>query len=69
METKIPPGPSTGPPIQSLSPQQTSNERSPPQIMKKDTIQPPKPEHPDEDISFDPEGKSAISGQKRTGWI
>merc|ERR1711915_141889 len=23
----------------------------------------------EEDVSFDPEGKSAVSGQKRTGWI
>ena len=24
---------------------------------------------PEEDYQFDPEGKSAISGQKRTGWL
>ena len=24
---------------------------------------------PEDDVHFDPEGKSAISGQKRTGWI
>ena len=24
---------------------------------------------PDEEYQFDPEGKSAISGQKRTGWL
>ena len=41
---------------------------SPPRLSEKET---PKtsPIVPEEEYQFDPEGKSAISGQKRTGWL
>ena len=43
----------------------SKNESSQPRLLEKET---PKT-IPDEEYQFDPEGKSAISGQKRTGWL
>ena len=43
----------------------SKDESSQPRLQEKQT---PKT-IPEEEYQFDPEGKSAISGQKRTGWL
>ena len=46
-----------------------SKDKSPqPRLLEKEASK-TSPIVPDEEYQFDPEGKSAISGQKRTGWL
>ena len=68
-ESKVEPGPATEPPLTAPVPKPTSKTGTKPKSLKKDAPPPPNPKDEEEDISFDPEGKSAVSGQKRTGWI
>eukprot|EP00090_Calanus_glacialis_P035354 TRINITY_DN60378_c0_g1_i1.p1 TRINITY_DN60378_c0_g1~~TRINITY_DN60378_c0_g1_i1.p1 ORF type:complete len:1252 (+),score=238.87 TRINITY_DN60378_c0_g1_i1:183-3758(+) len=69
VESKIEPGPATEPAVTAPVPKPTPKTGTKPKSLKKDAPPPPNPKDEEEDISFDPEGKSAVSGQKRTGWI
>jgi len=52
------------------SPKPTPRNRTKPKSLKKnESSSTPNARDEEEDIAFDPEGKSAVSGQKRTGWI
>ena len=46
-----------------------SKEKSSPARLSEKETPKTSPIVPEEEYQFDPEGKSAISGQKRTGWL